>query len=101
MTRKEQIENAAKQKYPYEGGTKGLICENSIPIFIQGAEWADGHPNQTFLLDALSDLRQVRKALDKIDNMELDREVAIEVYYAKYKLADAYDNIELLIDEEE
>ena len=41
MTRKEEIENAAKQKYPYEGGTKGLICENSIPIFIQGAEWAD------------------------------------------------------------
>ena len=41
MTRREEIENAAKQKYPYEGGTKGLICENSIPIFIQGAEWAD------------------------------------------------------------
>ena len=41
MTRKEEIENAAKQKYPYEGGTKGTICEWSIPIFIQGAEWAD------------------------------------------------------------
>ena len=41
MTRREEIENAAKQKYPYEGGIKGLICENSIPIFIQGAEWAD------------------------------------------------------------
>lgn len=41
MSRREEIENAAKQKYPYEGGTKGLICENSIPIFIQGAEWAD------------------------------------------------------------
>lgn len=41
MTRREEIEQAAKQKYPYEGGTIGLICENSIPIFIQGAEWAD------------------------------------------------------------
>lgn len=41
MTRIEEIENAAKQKYPYEGGIKGMICENSIPIFIQGAEWAD------------------------------------------------------------
>lgn len=41
MTRREEREKAAKQKYPYEGGTKGLICENSIPIFIQGAEWAD------------------------------------------------------------
>lgn len=41
MKRREEIENAAKQKYPYEGGTKGIICEASIPIFIQGAEWAD------------------------------------------------------------
>lgn len=41
MTRKEEINQAAHQKYPYEGGMKGLICESSIPIFIQGAEWAD------------------------------------------------------------
>lgn len=41
MKRKEQINQAAHQKYPYEGGIKGMICENSIPIFIQGAEWAD------------------------------------------------------------
>ena len=41
MKRREEIEREAKQKYPYEEGTKGLICENSIPIFIQGAEWAD------------------------------------------------------------
>lgn len=41
MKRKEEIENAAHQKYPYEGGTLGMICERSIPIFIQGAEWAD------------------------------------------------------------
>ena len=41
MKRREEIEKAAHQKYPYEGGTKGLICENSILVFIQGAEWAD------------------------------------------------------------
>ena len=41
MTRKEEIEKAAHQKYPYEGGTLGMICERSIPTFIQGAEWAD------------------------------------------------------------
>lgn len=41
MTRKEEIRQEAHRKYPYEGGIKGLICENSIPIFIQGAEWAD------------------------------------------------------------
>lgn len=41
MTRKEEIRQEANRKYPYEGGIKGMICENSIPIFIQGAEWAD------------------------------------------------------------
>ena len=34
---------AAQKIYPYERGMKGLICENSIPIykagFIAGAEW--------------------------------------------------------------
>lgn len=41
MKRKEEIRQEAHRKYPYEGGTKGTICEFSIPIFIQGAEWAD------------------------------------------------------------
>ena len=41
MTRKEEIRQEAHRKYPYEGGTKGTICEFSIPIFIQGAQWAD------------------------------------------------------------
>ena len=41
MSRIEEIISAAHQKYPYVGGIKGVICENSIPIFIQGAEWAD------------------------------------------------------------
>ena len=41
MTRREEIRQEAHRKYPYEGGIKGMICENSIPIFIQGAEWAD------------------------------------------------------------
>ena len=41
MKRKEEIRQEAHRKYPYEGGTKGMICEFSIPIFIQGAEWAD------------------------------------------------------------
>lgn len=100
MTRKEQIEKAATD-YIASDAVSPTNMQMAFGDFINGANWADGHPNQTFLLDALSDLRQVRKALDKIDNMELDREVAIEVYYAKYKLADAYDNIELLIDEEE
>ena len=73
MTRKEQIEKAAKQKYPYEGGTKGTICEWSIPIFIQGAEWADGHPNQSFLLEALRDLNEVKTAIEEAEGLVVER----------------------------
>ena len=46
-------------------------------------------------------MEKVKKALQKIDNMDLDGDVANEVYYAKYKLDDAIENVELLIDEEE
>lgn len=39
-------EMAARKIYPYEVGMKGLICENSIPIykagFIAGTEWQRG-----------------------------------------------------------
>ena len=41
MKRQEERENAAKMKYPYAGGAKGDICQASIPIFIEGAKWAD------------------------------------------------------------
>lgn len=32
----EAAEMAARRAYPYEGGTKGDICEASIPIFCKG-----------------------------------------------------------------
>ena len=32
---------AAMKAYPYEGGTKGLICETSRQIYIQGYEQAE------------------------------------------------------------
>lgn len=46
MTREEERQIAAEQAYPYVGGIKGIICENSIPIFVQGAEWTDEHPRK-------------------------------------------------------
>ena len=58
MKRREEIEGAAKQKYPYEGGIKGLICENSIPIFIQAAEWAD-----KTMIDKVCDWLKARNVL--------------------------------------
>lgn len=38
MTRAEE---RALRAYPYESGAKGLICENSRQIFIQGYEQAE------------------------------------------------------------
>ena len=36
-----RAEQAALKAYPYEGGVKGMICENSRYIFIQGYEQAE------------------------------------------------------------
>ena len=54
MKRQEEIENAAKMKYPYEGGVKGDICQASIPIFVEGAKWAD----ETMIEKAIEWLRE-------------------------------------------
>ena len=57
MERKEEINQAAHKVYPYIGGTKEYICENSIPIFIQGAEWAD----ETMINKAIKYLSKLTK----------------------------------------
>ena len=36
-----KAEEAAWKKYPYKNGMKGLICENSRGIFIQGYQQAE------------------------------------------------------------
>lgn len=36
-----KAEEVAWKAYPYEGGVKGLICENSRQIFIQGYKQAE------------------------------------------------------------
>lgn len=100
MKRKEQIEKAA-QEYINSDAVNPMNMQMAFGDFINGAMWADGHPNQSFLLEALRDLKEVKKTLQKIDNMDLDGDVANEVYYAKYKLDDARENLEILIDEEE
>lgn len=35
-----RAEERAKQAYPYEGGTKGIICNDAIPKYIKGYEQA-------------------------------------------------------------
>jgi len=36
-----RAEEAALKAYPYEGGTKGLLCDACRPIFIKGYEQAE------------------------------------------------------------
>lgn len=36
-----KAEERASKLYPYESGVKGLICENSRQLFIQGYEYAE------------------------------------------------------------
>lgn len=100
MKRREQIEKAATE-YINSDAVSPMNMQMAFGDFINGAMWADGHPNQSFLLEALRDMEEVKKALQKIDNMDLDGDVANAVYYAKYKLDDAIENVGLLIDEEE
>lgn len=100
MKRKEQIEKAATE-YINSDAVSPMNMQMAFGDFINGAMWADGHPNQSFLLEALRDLKEVKKSLQKIDNMDLDGDVANEVYYAKYKLDDAIEGVGFLIDEEE
>lgn len=60
---------------------------------------------QNFILSVLGDLRQVRSALieskNRADEKYNDSSISNNLYYAKSKLDDAMEDLELLIDEEE
>ena len=60
---------------------------------------------QNFILQVLGDLKQVRSALieskNRADKKYNDNSISNNLYYAKSKLDDAMEDLELLIDEEE
>jgi hypothetical protein len=60
---------------------------------------------QNFILSVLGDLKQVRSALieskNRADEKYNDSSISNNLYYAKSKLDDAMEDLELLIDEEE
>lgn len=60
---------------------------------------------QNFILSVLGDLKQVRSALieskNRANEKYNDSSISNNLYYAKSKLDDAMENLELLIDEEE
>lgn len=60
---------------------------------------------QNFILSVLGDLKQVGSALieskNRADEKYNDSSISNNLYYAKSKLDDAMENLELLIDEED
>lgn len=104
MTRKEQIEKAATE-YINSDAVNPMNMQMAFGDFINGAMWADGHPNQSFLLEALRDLKEVKTAIEEAEDLVVhmynDSHISRNLSYARYKLDDAIENVELLIDEEE
>ena len=78
MKRQEERENAAKMKYPYEGGVKGDICQASIPIFIEGAKWADE--------------TMIEKAISKCALMLLNIDILLRKKGLKGQFEEEFDN---------
>lgn len=60
---------------------------------------------QNFISSVLGDLKQVRSALieskNRADEKYNDSSISNNLYYAKSKLDDAMENLEILIDEED
>ena len=104
MTRKEQIEKAA-QEYINSDAVNPMNMQMAFGDFINGAMWADCNPNQSFLLEALRDLNEVKTAIEEAEDLVVHRYhdigISRNLSYARYKLDDAIENVGLLIDEEE
>ena len=104
MTRKEQIEKAATD-YINSDVVSPMNMQMAFGDFINGALWADGHPNQSFLLEALRDLKEVKTAIEDAEGLVVhtynDSHILRNLSYARYKLDDAIENVGLLIDEED
>lgn len=104
MTRKEQIVKAATD-YINSDAVSPMNMQMAFGDFINGALWADGHPNQSFLLEALRDLKEVKTAIEDAEDLVVntynDSHISRNLSYARYRLDDAIENVGLLIDEED
>lgn len=96
MTRKEQIEKAATE-YINSDAVSPMNMQMAFGDFINGAMWADGHPNQQMI-------EQMDRALKDVYSMLND----MFVDYDDARLGIAYriidgmiEDLGLLIDEEE
>lgn len=96
MTRKEQIEKAATD-YINSDAVSPMNMQLAFGDFINGAMWADGHPNQQMV-------EQMHCALMDVYNMLNDMFVDYDdarLGIAYRILDDMIEDLELLIDEEE
>ena len=81
-----KAELAAYKAYPYETGTKGLICKNSRQIFIRGYEQAEKDLALTWQDIAKIDdmLREVENCIATSDLPTMGREEYYEEVLRRY-----------------
>ena len=86
----EAAEASARKKYPYEGGTKGLICEASIPIYKEGfkagakwmAEQGETHNGIVYAFNGDSNTRFVSGNFLSQENFNLGDKVIVQIRQA-------------------
>lgn len=96
MTRKEQIEKAA-QEYINSDAVSPMSMQMAFGDFINGAMWADGHPNQHMVEQMRCTLTDVHNMLNEMLEDYDDARLGIV-----YRVLDSViEDLELLIGEEE
>lgn len=96
MKRKEQIEKAATD-YINSDAVSPMNMQLAFGDFINGATWADGHPNQQMVEQMRCTLKTAHKTLDKM--LEDYDDARLDIVYRA--LDSVIEDLELLIDEED
>lgn len=96
MTRKEQIEKTATE-YINSDAVSPMNMQLAFGDFINGAMWADGHPNQQMVKKMHDDLKTTYDVLNEMFEDYEDARLGVAYRF----LGEVLEDIELLIDEEE
>lgn len=96
MTRKEQIEKAA-QEYINSDAVSQMNMQLAYGDFINGAMWAEGHPNQQMVKKMHDDLKTTYDVLNDMFEDYEDERLGVAYRF----LGEVLEDLELLIDEEE
>lgn len=96
MKRKEQIEKAATE-YINSDAVSPMNMQMAFGDFINGAMWADAHPNQQMVKKMHDDLKTTYDVLNEMFEDYEDARLGVAYRF----LGEVLEDLELLIDEEE